>query len=498
MNHPRETTPSSNQQIPIPEALNQAVAHHRAGQLQDAKRLYRAILQVQPKHPDANHNLGVLAVSVNQIAAALALFETARAGNPAVTQYWLSSADALVRCARPDEAQSLVAQAQSSALDEGGVQRLREYLAVHQRADSSINAPGERYQQAMQAHQSGDLQTAEAGYRQLIAQNPAHAEALHRLGLVLYQRGDPAGAEALIRRAIRNNDQVPAYHCNHGVMLQALLRLEEALQAYDQALALKPDDAQAHFNRGNALKDLGRFDDALQAYEQALRIVPQHPGTHSNRLLTLHYREARADGAILSAARAPPEPDVVVFGSFSNPTKFSARTIALWSRVLAANPEARLRLKYRSLDDPLQQRNLHARFAAAGIAPERLLLEGGAPRRAVFEAYNGVDVALDTQPYGGCTTTIEALWMGVPVVTLRGGTWPGRHATSILSTVGLPELIAEDDDGFVRIATELANDGARRARLRARRLLQWHHRVNRLSSTLFRLMLRKQAASGIS
>ncbi|MBK5969448.1 tetratricopeptide repeat protein, partial [Thiorhodovibrio winogradskyi] len=79
MKHPRETTPSSNQQIPIPEALNQAVADHRTGQLQDAERLYRAILQVQPKHPDANHNLGVLAVSVNQIAAALALFETARA-----------------------------------------------------------------------------------------------------------------------------------------------------------------------------------------------------------------------------------------------------------------------------------------------------------------------------------------------------------------------------------------------------------------------------------
>ncbi|MBK5969458.1 MULTISPECIES: tetratricopeptide repeat protein [Thiorhodovibrio] len=278
-----DSTSKANRQLTIPEALNQAVAHHRAGQLQDAERLYRAILQAQPKHPDANHNLGVLAVSVNQIAAALALFETARAGNPAVTQYWLSSADALVRCARPDEAQSLVAQAQSSGLDEGGVQRLREYLAVHQRGDSSINAPGERYQQALQAHQSGDLQTAEAGYRQLIAQNPAHAEALHRLGLVLYQRGDPAGAEAFIRRAIRINDQVPAYHCHHGVMLKALLRLKEALQAYDRALALKLDYAEAHSNRGNALRNLGRLEEALQAYDQALALKPDYAEAHSNR-----------------------------------------------------------------------------------------------------------------------------------------------------------------------------------------------------------------------
>ena len=84
-------------ELTIEQALQQAVAAHNAGNLQEAQRVYQAILQTQPKHPDANHNLGLIAISMNQIAVALPLFKTALDANPTIEQFWLSYIDALVK-----------------------------------------------------------------------------------------------------------------------------------------------------------------------------------------------------------------------------------------------------------------------------------------------------------------------------------------------------------------------------------------------------------------
>ena len=84
-------------ELTINQALQQGIAAHKEGKLQEAERLYRAILQSQPTHPDANHNLGVLAVSVNKAHAALPLFKTALEANPKIEQFWLSYIDALIR-----------------------------------------------------------------------------------------------------------------------------------------------------------------------------------------------------------------------------------------------------------------------------------------------------------------------------------------------------------------------------------------------------------------
>ena len=84
-------------ELTIDQALQQGVAAHKAGKLQDAEKLYRAILQSQPQHPDANHNLGVLTVSVNKAAAALPLFKKALEANPKIEQFWLSYIDALIK-----------------------------------------------------------------------------------------------------------------------------------------------------------------------------------------------------------------------------------------------------------------------------------------------------------------------------------------------------------------------------------------------------------------
>ncbi|MBK5969481.1 MULTISPECIES: tetratricopeptide repeat protein [Thiorhodovibrio] len=127
--HPAtQPQPPQGTQLTLEEALPQAVEHHRAGRLQAAEQLYRAILQAQPEHPDANHNLGVLAVSVGRVEAALPLFEAARRANPHIAQFWLSSADALVRCGRESELSALLEAARSAGLGEDGLGQLAQQI----------------------------------------------------------------------------------------------------------------------------------------------------------------------------------------------------------------------------------------------------------------------------------------------------------------------------------------------------------------------------------
>jgi predicted O-linked N-acetylglucosamine transferase (SPINDLY family) len=101
---------------------------------------------------------------------------------------------------------------------------------------------------------------------------------------------------------------------------------------------------------------------------------------------------------------------------------------------------------------------LLAQFAAQGIGADRLLLEAHLPQAEALAAYNRIDIALDPFPYGGTTTTAEALWMGVPVVTLCGERWVTRVSQSILATVGLRDWVAETIEAYVETACRLAAD----------------------------------------
>ncbi|HEX3499912.1 MAG TPA: tetratricopeptide repeat protein [Stellaceae bacterium] len=157
----------------------------------------------------------------------------------------------------------------------------------------------------------------------------------------------------------------------------------------------------------------------------------------------------------------------VTFGCFNNILKINPAVVAAWSAILAAVPDSRLLLKTRQLDDPALGRALAEQFAAHGIAGERICCAGGAPRAALLAAYGDVDIALDPFPYGGGTTTIEALWMGVPVISLRGDRFTARVGDSILTTAGLPELVAGSVAGYVARASALARDRSGLAALRA-------------------------------
>ncbi|OIR13369.1 TPR repeat-containing protein YrrB [mine drainage metagenome] len=147
----------------------------------------------------------------------------------------------------------------------------------------------------------------------------------------------------------------------------------------------------------------------------------------------------------------------VVFGSFNNFTKVNDDLLALWGRVLAAVPDSRLFLKARALDEPQLRTWVVDRLRRAGIEPDRVDLRGFVGGKAShLDVYSKVDIALDTSPYNGTTTTCEALWMGVPVVSLAGDRHAARVGASLLTALGRPEWIARTADDYVAIAARLA------------------------------------------
>jgi predicted O-linked N-acetylglucosamine transferase (SPINDLY family) len=179
----------------------------------------------------------------------------------------------------------------------------------------------------------------------------------------------------------------------------------------------------------------------------------------------------RLEGGFLcyGGLKDAPEPTVppcrktgtVTFGSFNNPAKVSAATLDAWATLLSRLPQARLLLKGKPFADAATRALLLARLDERGVAAERVELVAWLPGAAAHLAlYHRVDIALDPSPYNGTTTTCEALWMGVPVVTLLGDRHAGRVGASLLTHAGLTDWIAGTVEDYVQIAATLAGDPA--------------------------------------
>ena len=157
----------------------------------------------------------------------------------------------------------------------------------------------------------------------------------------------------------------------------------------------------------------------------------------------------------------------LTFGCFNDVTKIGDEALRCWGRILQALPAARLVLKAGQLADPGVRAAVTARLAAHGVAAGRLSLLPPTPGQAEHMAcYGQVDIALDTAPRTGVTTTADALWMGVPVITLAGARFIERLGASLLHSVGLESCIASDADDYVARALALAEDAGERRRLR--------------------------------
>ena len=205
-------------------------------------------------------------------------------------------------------------------------------------------------------------------------------------------------------------------------------------------------------------------------FTDALADPPGSERFHSEQLMRLPrtflcYRppaDAPPVGPLPAAAAGH-----VTFGSFNNLSKMTPSLVQDWARILAQVPASRLVLKNRALADAGACRPMVGLFAASGIHPDRLeLLSRKRSTREHLESYGRIDIALDTFPFNGATTTCEALWMGVPVITQAGKTPASRMGASVLTNAGLPHLIAADSQSYVRIAVDLAADLPRLAEFR--------------------------------
>jgi predicted O-linked N-acetylglucosamine transferase (SPINDLY family) len=545
----------------LQEQLESGVSHHRAGRLAEAERIYRQVLAQQPDQADALHLLGVLAVQAGRLDAAVEFIRRA------------------------------IAICSTHAIYHGNLGKALKDM--------------------------GQLDQAIASYRQAIRLKPDFAEAYNNLGIALVDLGQLDEAIASQQQAIRLNPNLAEAHVNLGNALKDTGQLDEAIAAYRQAIRLRPDLAESHSNLvctlqyhpghdgrmiheelrrwnrqhaeplkkfiqphtnnrdpdrrlrigyvspdfrvhvvGQNLLPLLRQHDHRQmeifCYSNVLRPdrlteqLRRHADVwHSivglsdaqaadlirqdridilvdlalhmagNRLVTFAHKPAPVQVTYLgycgstgmdtmdyrlsdpymdpsdsdfslysertirlpetywcySVAGPTPDPSpppaatagYVTFGCLNNFAKVSPPALDLWAEILRSVPRSRL-IVHSHPGTHLDA--VRERFAGKGISPDRLQFPSRQPWAQYVRTYGRIDIALDPFPWGGGITTCEALWMGVPVVSLLGRTAVGRGGASILTNVGVPELVAPAPEQYVQIATDLAKDLPRLAELR--------------------------------
>ncbi|MGD0884127.1 MAG: tetratricopeptide repeat protein [Thermodesulfovibrionales bacterium] len=713
------------QAVTLPDALQLAIRFHQNGELQNAEAVYRQILQAEPNNADALHLLGLVAHQMGEGTAAVDLIEKAIRVKPTeplfhnnlgIAYHALHNLKEAIACFqrvlsfKPDHYETLYYLA--TALKEQG--KAEEAIACYQRIlffkpdhyevlYCLGNASKERgdteeaiacYRRALSfkpdyhaAHinlgnalqERGDTEEAIACYRRALSFNPDQHEALYNLGNALYEQGDTEEAIACYRSALSSKSDYHPAHINLGNALKeggdleeaiasyrraltfnpdhyetlynlgnALLEranVEEAIACYQRALVFRPDYHMIHYNLGSAFLEQGRLEEAIASYRYALSLKADFHEAHSGLLFALQYlpgidahtlkqahedfeknyaaqfaaclqphRNMRdpqrplrtgfvsgdlrrhpvsyflvrllenldparmkiicytnspveddmtariktkaklwrnvtglSDDALAQLIRNdgidvlfdlsghtagnrllvfamkpapvqiswigyasttglsaidylmsdnvcipvgeekdyterairlpnsflcydPPSyaPDIeslpalrngfVTFGSFNNLTKVNGEVIGVWSEILKSLREARLLLKSKLFHYEKMRNKYAALFESNEIDPHRVDLLPSSSHSDYLAAYHKIDIALDPFPFSGGTTSCEALWMGVPVVTLYGQTALGRQGASLNVHTGLSRLIAKTKKDYCEIAVRLTAD----------------------------------------
>tara|TARA_Y100001934_G_scaffold118726_1_gene145293 strand:- start:66 stop:980 length:915 start_codon:yes stop_codon:yes gene_type:complete len=270
--------------LTIDQAVRQGVAAHREGRLEEAERLYRAILESQPFHPDANHNLGVLSVSMSRVGEALPFFKAALEANPKVEQFWLSYIDALLKEGQLDTAKQALKKAKKQGVSPKNLKALRTQLSAPlQKAPSADSSPSQQQLNSLlEFYQAGQTVDAEQLAVSLTRVFPAHPFAWKILGAVLKQTGRLSEALVASQKAVELAPQDTEAHNNLGVTYIELGRLDEAESSLRHAIALKPDSADAHNNLVILLKTFGKLEEAEACYSQAIELNGKFVEAHYN------------------------------------------------------------------------------------------------------------------------------------------------------------------------------------------------------------------------
>jgi protein O-GlcNAc transferase len=254
-------------QMNFQEKLNSGLAHHRAGRLADAEKIYRQVLSQRPNQAEVLHLLGILSAQTGNSSEAIELIGRAISISPTNAVYHNDFANALKANGQIDRAIASYRQAI----------RLKPDLAdVHANLGLALEVQGQ-------------LDDAIASYRQAIWLKPDYADAHVFLGNALNEKELFAEAVACYRQAIRLKPDHAEAHKNLGDSFKSLGRLDEAIACYHQATLIKPDFTDAQINLGNAFKDTGNLNGAIAVYRKVIQLKPDFAAAHSNLIYTLHF-----------------------------------------------------------------------------------------------------------------------------------------------------------------------------------------------------------------
>jgi predicted O-linked N-acetylglucosamine transferase (SPINDLY family) len=498
--------------------LNLALLHHRTGRLAESEASYRAALALDPANAAAWNNLGLLLDDAGRPGAAEDAFAKSIALSPQVSLTHSNLGTTLAGQGR--YAAAARAHEKALALDPRNI-AARINLGVAQVEQGALEEARRTFDAALaQGPLNRDAADNRLYLDLYLESDPARICARHRAWG--HELNVPASAAGRGLRKPLKVGYVSADFRRHSVsfFVEALLRHHDPAQVEVHCWSdvVQPDAVTARFKSlvpqaGERWHEVAGWDDErlraaireadidvlidLGGHTNGNRLAvfakraapvqvsalgypattgvlamdyrlcdaitdpPGSEGFSTEELLRLHAlhcftppRDAPAPSAPPAAARG-----FITFGSFNKLAKVSDDTIRTWSGVLSAVPGSRLLLKTKPLVEEETRERLVRRFAAHGIGADRLDLRGWQPGDADhLGSYREVDIALDTFPYNGTTTTCEALWMGVPVVSLTGRSHAARVGASLLTSAGLGAWCAANEDGFRDLAVKAAGD----------------------------------------
>jgi protein O-GlcNAc transferase len=492
------------------QAFDLAFHHHQAGQLAEAEQVYRQILAQVPRHFDSLHGLAILARQAGHIEVAIQLFHRALAVNPASAEAHTHLAFTLRVNGQID--QSISAHRKAIELNNNSAD-YHSNLLFDLNFQHSVDA-----QDVFNEHRAwADRYAAALTAKTISHPNDRSPDRKLRIGYVSPDFIRHSVAYFLIPLLEHHDRDAVEIFCYSSVKHpdEYTHRIRRSTSAW-RDIANISDEAAVNLIRSDAidiLVDLSGHTPGRRPLIYARKPAPiqvtylGYPNTTGMTAIDYRLTDSLADLPGLTEYlnseklwRLPtcawcyqppddspeirPRPDgPITFGCFNAFAKLNSPLAVLWAELLKKVSGSRLLLKSSGIKAVSSQHWLISEFARLGISNDRIELQGRASAsRDHFDLYNRVDIALDSYPYRGTATTCEALWMGVPVVTLAGSTHLSRVGVSILTNAGLSELIASSPDQYVSLAQQLAQTPSRLADLR--RTLRAQIRVSPLTNAV--------------
>lgn len=305
--------------LTLHEALKKGIEAHRTEQYQEAEKFYAAILQAQPKHSDANHNMGVLAVDFGKVQESLPFFETALANNPDIAQFWCSYIDALIRLNRRSDAKKVIDQAEDQGVTSDNYDQIKKKIEYQSNnsactqedanfsllpkittlssisLDQSSNLIKQKQKTDLSVDEDINLQRSiellqdnKKIFDQInfssgdISTNQEPQQELLQSMMGFYEKRQFQQVLIQAKKLLTVFPNSIALHLLIGAANSELAQYDAALESYENVLEIEPDCADAHYNIGIALHEKGDLDAAIESYNKALGLKPDYAGAHYN------------------------------------------------------------------------------------------------------------------------------------------------------------------------------------------------------------------------